>query len=123
MMNQHHSGKGSGTQWSGIVGVDYLSIMAREHNGLGKHSLIHVSRILVHRVLGASSPIKKLTVRTGRFRLTLGIGLAPYHVRRMPSRNVYFHIQQVGESLTLLPRIITKPTDPRTATAIAVMIV
>src|SRR5207249_6934739 len=48
VMNQHHPGKGSGTQWSSIVGVDYLSIMARQHNGLGKHSLIHVSRILIH---------------------------------------------------------------------------
>src|SRR2546422_4982878 len=34
-----------GTEWSGIVGVDYLSIMAWQHSGLGKHSLIHVSRI------------------------------------------------------------------------------
>ena len=48
VMNQHYPGKGSGTQWSGIVGVDYLSIMARQHNGLGKHSLIHVSRIRMH---------------------------------------------------------------------------
>src|SRR6267143_1280855 len=48
VMNQHYPGKGSGTQWSRIVGVDHLSIMARQNNGLGKHSLIHVSRIRMH---------------------------------------------------------------------------
>src|SRR6266571_8027349 len=58
VMNQHHPGKGSGTQWSRIVGVDYLSIMARQHNGLGKHSLIHVSRIRMHRVLGLRARLK-----------------------------------------------------------------
>jgi hypothetical protein len=48
VVNQHHSGEGSGTEWSRIVGVDYLSIMAWQHDGLGKHSLIHVSRIRMH---------------------------------------------------------------------------
>src|SRR5437899_4759328 len=69
-------------------------------------------------------PIKKLTVRTGRFRLTFGIGLAPYHVRLMPSRTVYFHIQLVSGTVcvatvvlllgfgVLLPPVVVTPGGP-----------
>src|SRR5207247_9755716 len=66
VMNQHYSGKGSGTEWSRIVGVDYLSIMARQHNGLGKHSLIHVSRILMHGQRLQLARLKKSPTPPGR---------------------------------------------------------
>src|SRR5437879_3410423 len=63
-MNQHYSGEGSGTQWSRVVGVDYLSIMARQHSGLGKHSLIHVSRIRMHGPALTHGPDLRRTKRT-----------------------------------------------------------
>src|SRR5690349_23201881 len=68
VMNQHNAWKWSGSQGSRIVRVDYLSVMARQHNGLGKHSLIHVSRVRVHgradtlHVLKEFAPIRNASI-------------------------------------------------------------
>src|SRR2546427_12673192 len=48
VVDQNNSRKRPGTEGACIVGIDQIVVVALQHNSLGKHSLIHVSRVLMH---------------------------------------------------------------------------